>query len=217
MPKSFEEYGHLFGKLSHRASLRNYEEHEPIYMYHVSPKPLGRGESEKIVTLRPKVICSSEDEAAHLNRICVAPSVEQCLIAITGGDTFSQNFYVYRTVRTVKKSIIPYGVQDAAITQERWLSRARQFKMVAKIPRDIGAIYNPSVTACVHIDWSSRGAIEDIHNQRTELKRLRQFMKRYSNELFFDERDKLLYEQQRKLKLRLNRNDIKRVCSSSSS
>lgn len=215
--------GRLIEKNSRLAKANNFEEHEPIYMYHVSPKPL-HGADNSIV-MEPKHIWNGEDDLFHIKRICVAPTIEQCLVAIAPTDF--NKFYVYRTLTVVKKSVMSYGVFDSALTQERWLTRTRKFKLVAEIhigDTDIETEIlsreweeNKPYPNYILMDFSSRGGMHDLKRQHRELNKTRRFLKQHDKNMFLNDIEKQLHDKQRNMKLRMNRYDITRLYSSGTS
>ena len=98
------------------------------YWYHVS------------TTLRKRqVLLTPWDEGDGFNRgqdepqgkrICVAPTIEQCITAIPY--YLSANCSIYRTKDEVKASP-PVGVWDAHITEEGWLTTPTEFILIGKL------------------------------------------------------------------------------------
>ena len=64
------------------------------------------------------------------NRICVAPSIEQCITAIPYH--LSQVLNIYRTKEKVKPHP-PEDVFDANVTQEGWLLKTTEFIKIGKL------------------------------------------------------------------------------------
>ena len=63
----------------------------------------------------------------NIKRICVSPTLEQCLTAVPYGKR--DTIYIYRT-RSKVKAIPPVGVFDSAITMEGWITRPTWFDRV---------------------------------------------------------------------------------------
>lgn len=98
------------------------------YLYHITSK-----DWEKEVTLVPKEDgCNRDHREPKIARICTAPTIEGCLIAIHIPDMDHLN--VYRTKGKVY-SRKPVGVPDSNITGERWVTRTTDFVFVDKIDR----------------------------------------------------------------------------------
>lgn len=64
------------------------------------------------------------------NRICVSPSIEQCLTAVPY--RLSSEFSIYRT-KTKVKANKPFGVFDMNVTKEGWLQKPTRFIKVGVI------------------------------------------------------------------------------------
>jgi hypothetical protein len=100
----------------------------PRYYYHVTQE-----EWPNKIKLRPRSFGDnrSDDEPTD-SRICVAPTIEGCLVALGLCLSDCSNTYVYRTVRKVlaKK---PYNVVDASISGEAWLTKPTTFKLYGEI------------------------------------------------------------------------------------
>ncbi len=99
---------------------------QPQFWYHVSRRDLGPR-----VALEPRRI-DNPPEPKRL-RICVAPTVAQCLAAI---DCYSLKAVVYRTANKVR-AYYPYNVCDTVITKERWLLRPIHFRKVLTFQIDL--------------------------------------------------------------------------------
>lgn len=214
--KSFFDIGLQFEKSGILARRDYYEDHEPIYFYHVSARPL-HGHDDESFSMAPKFI-DAEVDAMHINRICVAPTMEQCLTAIV--PMSSDQLYVYRTVRKSNKSVIPFGVVDAPITQERWLTRERKFKLCAVIPRH-EKYYNRILSDedgsnSIKAEFDYRGSIADFSLQQQELTRMRKFFRMHDKNMFMNDIEKSIHDKQRNMKLRLNRYDLNRLSTTSS-
>jgi hypothetical protein len=104
---------------------------EPRYWYHVSStlvKPL--------VILRPWTNedgFNRTDSEPNTPRICVAPTIEQCLVAIpyrSVGD-----YTIYRT-KAPKRAARPRKVYDASVTQEGWLQETTAFIKIGTFPME---------------------------------------------------------------------------------
>lgn len=92
----------------------------PRYWYHLSAN-LNRKE----VHLTPRVEGDNRDETEpRIPRICVAPTIEQCLTALPY--TLNDSFYIYRT-KDACVATEPYDVFDAGVTQEGWITTPTTF------------------------------------------------------------------------------------------
>lgn len=224
--KSYFELGFQYERAAKYAKMSNYEEHEPIYLYHLSVTPL-HTENETQFFMEPKSIWAGEDDIFHIKRICTAPTVEQCLIAICPSNKLNQ-IYIYRTVSKVNKSVISYGVFDAPLTQERWITRKRKFMLVGEIPCG----YNDqrceaellsrrwkegtSYPNYICMNFDSRGGCDDFERQHRELLKTRKFMRKYDKNHFNNDIERKIHDNQRNMKLRLNRYEPKPIRASSS-
>lgn len=221
---SYNDLGNKYGNAWLRANKSNYEVHEPIYFYHISPTPIS---PENEFFMAPDHIQAGEDELFGIRRICVAPTIEQCLVAVAPYNPPTK-MYVYRTCSVVKKSVIPYGVYDAPITQERWVTRKRKFKLVGELPMGYNDTYGMSEllserfeSGCaypyrVRMNFDDRGSPTSLYRQQCELRRIRKFMRQHDTKMFINDIEKSIHDKQRNMKLRLNRNDPNRLRTSSS-
>ncbi len=98
------------------------------YWYHVSTTL-----REQRITLKPwdgrQAVNRGPLEPSG-RRICVAPTIEQCIVAIPYhlGATIS----IYRTVRQ-RKATEPYDVFDAKVTGEGWLKSPTAFIKIGQL------------------------------------------------------------------------------------
>lgn len=100
----------------------------PQYYYHITDKYLG----DK-VTLNPIDSFDSNKRAdgePEIARICVAPTPQQCLVAIPYWNR--QSYYIYKTT-SKKNTVIPWDVMDMEITEEKWFLEDTQFKLYDSI------------------------------------------------------------------------------------
>lgn len=219
--RSYYEIGQDAFSLSGLASGdKGKQKHEPLYFYHVSPYDLFEmldddvsPDGEKVI-LYPIEPSSSECEIGHIRRICVAPSVEQCINAVAPEAV--NRLFIYRTVRPISTTWFPYGVCDGSLTQERWLKRPTTFKEVGQIDITFSSqiIYN-SNGRC-KVDFSNRGSesMEKFYTQYNELKRLKKATNKHTNREWFYSRDEWIkHKNQSSLKLGLNRYGLKDILS----
>jgi len=195
------------------------EQHKPVYMYHVSPEPL-HDDNTLQVKMEPKVIWSGEDAIYDVKRICVAPTIEQCLVAICPRRKLKHEdrFYVYRTKTKVSKTGFPWGVMDATLTQERWIRTTRMFLLVAEVPRSCDGLatrYN-DFGYTISLDFLSRGGQDDFPRQQNELYRLRSWFKKHDHLFFSNKLEKKRHDNQKAMKLRLNRDGYEKLRASGS-
>jgi hypothetical protein len=66
-------------------------------------------------------------------RICVAPTIEQCITALPY--SFDAEFVIYRTEQRVKPEI-PVNVYDSSVTQEGWLLTPTKFIKIGNLKLD---------------------------------------------------------------------------------
>jgi hypothetical protein len=96
------------------------------YWYHVSTTL-----SRKEIKLFPRLDGDNRDDAEpRIARICVAPSIEQCLTAVPY--TLNDSFNIYRT-KEMCMADMPYDVFDAHITQEGWIKVPTVFVKVGRL------------------------------------------------------------------------------------
>jgi hypothetical protein len=98
------------------------------YYYHITQK---RWSNKKILKPRSYGANRGHGEPDDL-RICVAPTIEGCLLALGSCLEYYKTTYVYRTSNKViaKK---PYEVDDAKITGEMWLIRPTTFDLYGRV------------------------------------------------------------------------------------
>jgi len=188
-------------------------EHKPCFFYHISRTPLHTGSDETSFEMVPRYVSSGEYELEQNKRICVAPTIEQCINAIAVGA--QEFFYVYRTVRKTSQSYVPFGVFDSPITQERWFLKGRMFKLSAIIPTSEWCIYsNQDEYYSCEYDISYRGDWHSFDKQRNELRRMKVFFKKHSHNYFLNDLEHQHHINQHRLNLKLNRQqDIKKYIS----
>ncbi len=143
------------------------------FYYHISTEPLHTSESGE-VTLKPRDYGDNRaQEEPDDARICVAPSVPHCLIALgTLATEYGDNLFIYRTKNKVvgKPS---YNVPDAHITKERWLTRQTKFVLTSKVAVSYRLIDVMCELGCV-------GSVGCIKQQSRALKKLEQHSELYS-------------------------------------
>ena len=183
-------------------------QHNPCMFYHVSSEPLTPLEyDERPFVMHPQLIKSGEWTIETVKRICVAPTVEQCILAIaTKADP---NFYIYRTVRSSTQSYLPFGVFDSPLTQERWFRSKRTFKLVGIVPSDRYWLYDINERYRTEYLPDYRGSAGDFPSQHRELHRLRRFFKRHESGFFMNPREVQIHRQQRTVNRDMNRRELK--------
>lgn len=183
------------------------EKHDPYYFYHVSYTPIGdsKGIPQETVYMRPRYIHSGESELHEKRRICVAPTVEQAINACAQPINATNKLFIYRTKRKLSNTYVPFGVFDAPLTGERWLTRKTSFKLIGTINTAsnksgtrYGMSHNNKFTT---LDFNNRGGWSSLYSQRKELPRVRKFVKDHSSSIFFSEEDWIHNMQQSSIKL----------------
>lgn len=107
--------------------------------YHVSSVYLG-----KKVKLKPKVpetISKGYNEDATTKRVCISPTVGQCLMGKSGvktvesalEDIMEDFYYVYEILTT--EAVPALNVHDAHRTDEHWILEEREFTLIGEIKR----------------------------------------------------------------------------------
>ena len=66
-------------------------------------------------------------------RICVSPTIEQCIVAIPY--SYNSVLYVYRTLNKVR-AIKSHGIFDGKVTDEAWIKSPTYFQKIGKIRFD---------------------------------------------------------------------------------
>lgn len=122
---------------------------ERRYWYHLSSKLNRRGK----FVLKPwgdeRAINRDFANEPNTKRICVSPTIPQCLTALPQS---SVDLDIYRTLNKVKAEK-PIGVFDAKITQEGWLTRPIMFVYIGTIKlndieKELGNQFWPEDAAC---------------------------------------------------------------------
>lgn len=109
------------------------------YWYHVSTNYLGS--KAKLYPRNPRL--STEPS---VDRICVAPSVAQCLAAIYVCNY--ESIYIYRTA-IPRVAFHAHNVCDAYFTKEKWLRTPTTFKLIEKFnPSDLGGVCSSCSRGC---------------------------------------------------------------------
>lgn len=102
------------------------------YYYHVTEEYWG---DRKV--LKPRSIgCNRDISELNIPRICVAPSIEQCLIAIYISRKY--DYCVYRTLNPISDCDIknPIRISDAYITEEKWIIKKTTFIYLGNISNE---------------------------------------------------------------------------------
>lgn len=181
-------------------------EHEGLYFYHISHAPL-HDEGENGTILYPLEMPNGENRIVDVKRICVAPTIEQCITAIAWNVV--DYIYVYRTKIKSTKSYVPYDVVDAPITQERWIRNKRQFVLSAMIPCNRNSIIcSGNNKNYVMYNPGARGEESCFEEQMTELYKHRSFVKKYSKNWFVNDLEYQIHKNQSQKRLNLNRSEL---------
>lgn len=142
------------------------------FYYHISNTKLHRSKSGE-VTLTPRDYGDNRaQEEPDDARICVAPSVPHCLIALGSLSTEGDSLFIYRTKNKVVGKP-PYDVPDARVTKERWLTRQTKFVLTSKVVTSWRLIEMMGELGCV-------GSVGCIKRQSRILKKLEQHSELYS-------------------------------------
>lgn len=144
----------------------------PRYYYHVSPYMIGFYRKQNNVVFRPltseESICRPEEEP-QINRTCVTPSIAHCFTAVSSRTLHGSKWYLYRTKRKIR-AFYPYKVQDARITQEKWLLNPVHFCLFGIFEAYKLNVRNiPNPTFCC-------GVSESLKEQTSYLKRLQKII-----------------------------------------
>jgi hypothetical protein len=100
----------------------------PKYYYHIT-----QNKWPERLTLKPRIegVNRSMDEP-EVSRICVAPTIEGCLVALGCCLSICNYSYIYRTENKVLARN-PYRVEDSSITKEKWITKQILFKKIGII------------------------------------------------------------------------------------
>lgn len=105
-------------------------------MYHISDTYLGR---KPLLTPRIPRVAKESGENIRTKRICVSPSIEQCVLGIDGVSYMEssslevgKSWYVYQTTKKGKPA---RKVQDFDTTEEHWIKEETRFEYFGKLFR----------------------------------------------------------------------------------
>jgi hypothetical protein len=105
-------------------------------MYHISDTYLGR---KPLLTPRIPRVAKESRENIRTKRICVSPSIEQCVLGIDGVSYMEssslevgKSWYVYQTTKKGKPA---RKVQDFDTTEEHWIKEETRFEYFGKLFR----------------------------------------------------------------------------------
>lgn len=137
-----------------------------MILYHISPFFLGE-----------KVLFKPRKMDDMISRICVAPTPEQCMLAIP--ETFldgRKNLYIYYTHAKEFQSGTEF---DTAVTQEKWLIKPHWFSLQTKTSTELSLfvknwVYNDKWG--VECNFLSRK--DRISLLRIKLRGIRNFLKK---------------------------------------
>ena len=119
---------------------------------------------DEILTLEPRIPDTANSDEGYILRICVAPTVIQCLGAIWPKN-LDNGLTVYRTTKKVKGHL-PKKVSDQCITDERWLLDSTTFQKIEFI--------NPHKNNSIYSFFDTRGWDEDESPIRIKNKKIGQ-------------------------------------------
>ena len=90
----------------------------------------------KEIILKPKTLDQLPlpnrcDDEPDFPKICVAPTIEGCLVALAGHCWFSP-ILIYRTAEPAQ-SVKPWDVVDSDVTGERWITQECKFIRVGQL------------------------------------------------------------------------------------
>ena len=188
--------------------------HHDTYFFHVTDDYKGDQ-----WFMKPRRIKSSESEYHHINRICVAPTFEQCVIALINFNSDS-NWYIYRTKEKISQSSKPseHIVMDANLTDERWLLEPTEMVIVGEMfalnPSEkmledyINSHYvSPDVAITfdncnfISMDYNDRGDNFGINRQTNTLETIRALLDKDIHP-FYDNKNFQLNSNQRNVQIK---------------
>lgn len=80
-----------------------------------------------------KIIPTKSEKEPNVPRLCVCPTIPQCLAARL---FYKSSIYVYKTVKPTR-GVTPKNVWDSVITNERWLLPGHKLYRFTKIEKNI--------------------------------------------------------------------------------
>lgn len=86
--------------------------------------------SEGVISPR---ICQRVPDEPEMARICVAPTVEQCILAIGHWEDYFSSGKEFRIYKTEEETTTAIDIIDSHLTGERWLTKPSLFKYVRTI------------------------------------------------------------------------------------
>jgi hypothetical protein len=102
--------------------MKNWKNYAGVNMYHVSEVYLG---SNPVFIPRVPEGIDTDIECSNIPRICVAPTIEKCLMAITGDPRLEswigKELYIYRFENVEYVRPTDEQVPDAYRTDEHWI------------------------------------------------------------------------------------------------
>lgn len=104
-------------------------------LYHVSPTFLGDS-----VTLYPR---GGSEEAELPDRICTAPTIPQCILAMPVPDDWEELKELYVYVASEVEDFVPGTEFDTEVTEEKWLLTPTTFKHVGTLDEDFTWVFAP--------------------------------------------------------------------------
>ena len=106
------------------------------YMYHICP--VYRGKKSRFFPYIPR-FAKENGENYRTKRICVSPSIKQCIMGIDGIENLEystlevgKSWFVYRTH---EKGTPAKSVCDFEITHEHWIKKETSFEYFGKLHR----------------------------------------------------------------------------------
>jgi len=122
-------------------------------------------QNDHIKPVVPRLFADSsnrEEYEPKVNRFCVAPTIQQCLLAVC--TVLCTHHYIYRTVNRVKpiapfipeedkdkKFSLPF---DCSITNEGWIVRKTKFKCIGSIYLTKNIHFNQEAACYGCLDYS---------------------------------------------------------------
>lgn len=97
------------------------------YYYHLTQKIWPNN-----IILKPKKIFNKSDDEPNIHRICVSPTIKECLMALGSTLWYKNSIFIFRTKYKIKSSPC-FGVIDSHLTNERWILKPCNFIKIGKI------------------------------------------------------------------------------------
>ena len=135
----------------------------PNFLFHVTTKKSWGKQVQLTPRKTGKNRAIGEPE---IKRICVAPTISRCFIAIPYEET--ETYYIYRTLRKVQ-GYYPYDVFDSRITREKWLISPISFIKIGVVPNHLLKLFPEESNLEYEKQRKSLKVIREILKSNTDI------------------------------------------------